>query len=327
LVSTTPATKAGPTSSPVGGSHRAPRGKRGLWSYWPQYLAISPYFVLFAVFMLFPILFSIYLAFQKWNGLGEMEFVGLRNFQFLLKDDLFWLSLKNTFLIWFMATVPMLFLALVLANMLNSGIRYTGFYRIAYFVPNVTSVVAIAIFFSAVFSSTDAGLINVIVGWMGGSTIPWLTNEWTIKIVIATLICWQWTGYNAIIYLAGLQAVPSELYEAAKIDGASAVQTFFKVTIPQLRPIILFTVVISTINGMQTFTEPQVIFSSNAANNANSGGPGSAGLTTILYFYREAFNFNDYGYGAAIAWSLFLVIMLFTVINWRVVTRRDRRWR
>ncbi|TMR90262.1 sugar ABC transporter permease [Nonomuraea basaltis] len=293
-------------------------------SHWPQYLAISPYFVLFSVFMLFPIIFSLYLAFQKWDGLGEMEFVGLRNFAFLMKDDLFWRSLKNTFLIWFMSTVPMLFLALVLANMLNTGIRFTGFYRIAYFVPNVTSVVAIAIFFSSVFSSTDAGLINVIVGWLGGSSIPWLTNEWTIKIVIATLICWQWTGYNAIIYLAGLQAVPTELYEAARIDGAGPVQAFFKITIPQLRPIILFTVVISTINGMQTFTEPQVIFSSNAANNANSGGPGSAGLTTILYFYREAFNFNDYGYGAAIAWSLFLIIMLFTVINWRIVTRRDR---
>ncbi|WP_205315563.1 carbohydrate ABC transporter permease [Nonomuraea lactucae] len=325
MVSATPVTPADAPSPAASGSHRARRGrKRGLWSFWPQYLAVSPYFLLFAVFMLFPILFSLYLAFQKWDGLGEMEFVGLRNFEFLLKDDLFWLSLKNTFLIWFMSTVPMLFLALVLANLLNSTVRFTGFYRIAYFVPNVTSVVAIAIFFGSVFSSTEAGLINVILGWLSSSPVPWLVNEWTIKIVIATLICWQWTGYNAIIYLAGLQAIPDELYEAAKIDGAGPLQTFFRVTIPQLRPVILFTVVISTINGMQTFTEPQVLFASNAANAANSGGPGSAGLTSILYFYREAFNYNDYGYGAAIAWALFLVILLFTVINWRLVQRRDR---
>jgi cellobiose transport system permease protein len=304
------------------GAH-AKRKKGVLRSFWPQYLAISPFFMLFLVFMLFPVIFSVYLAFQEWDGLGEMEFVGLRNFEFLLKDSLFWLSLKNTFLIWFMSTVPTLFLALVIANMLNSSVRFTGFYRIAYFVPNVTSVVAIAIFFGSVFA-TNAGLINVILGWLSASPVQWLVNEWTIKIVIATLICWQWTGYNAIIYLAGLQAIPTEMYEAAKIDGAGPVQIFFRITIPQLRPIILFTVVISTINGMQTFTEPQVLFSSNVANSANSGGPGSAGLTAILYFYREAFNNNDYGYGAAIAWAVFLVILLFTAINWRLLSRRVR---
>ncbi|MGN9844418.1 carbohydrate ABC transporter permease [Nonomuraea sp. H19] len=317
MVSTSPA-----AVSPKVGAH-AKRKKGVLRSYWPQYLAISPFFVLFLVFMLFPVLFSVYLAFQKWDGLGEMEFVGLRNFEFLMKDSLFWLSLKNTFLIWFMSTVPMLFLALVIANMLHSTVRFTGFYRIAYFVPNVTSVVAVAIFFASVFG-TNAGLINAILSWLGASPVQWLVNEWTIKIVIAVLICWQWTGYNAIIYLAGLQAIPTELYEAAKIDGAGPVQIFFRITIPQLRPIILFTVVISTINGMQTFTEPQVLFSSNVANSANSGGPGSAGLTAILYFYREAFNNNDYGYGAAIAWAVFLVILLFTAINWRLVTRRER---
>lgn len=306
-------------------SHARPR-KGALRTYWPQYLAISPFFVLFLVFMLVPILFSLYLAFQKWDGLGEMEFVGLRNFQFLIKDSTFWLALKNTFVIWFMSTVPTLFLALVLANLLNSTVRFAGAYRIAYFVPNVTSVVAIAIFFGSVFS-TNFGLINMILGWLGSSPVPWLVNEWTIKIVISTLICWQWTGYNAIIYLAGLQAIPTELYEAAKIDGAGPVQTFFRITIPQLRPIILFTVVMSTINGMQTFTEPQVLFSGNAANAANGGGPGSAGLTAILYFYREAFNNNDYGYGAAIAWAMFVVILLFTAINWRIVARPRKEGR
>ncbi|MEU7858229.1 sugar ABC transporter permease [Nonomuraea sp. NPDC049141] len=316
-----PASAASGRGGPAHARRARPKGLLG--RYWPQYLSISPFFLLFAVFMLVPVLFSFYLAFQKWNGLGEMKFVGLQNFESLMQDQTFWLSLKNTFLIWFMSTVPTLFLALLVANMLNSAVRLSGFYRIAYFVPNVTSVVAVTIFFGSVFS-TNFGLINAILQWLSASPVPWLVNEWTIKMVIAAISCWQWTGYNAIIYLAGLQAVPSELYEAARIDGAGPVQLFFRITIPMLRPIILFTVVVSTINGMQTFTEPQVLFGINSANNASSGGPGSAGLTAILYFYREAFNNNDYGYGAAIAWAVFVVILLFTAINWRLVQRRER---
>ncbi|WP_232665951.1 carbohydrate ABC transporter permease [Pseudonocardia sp. TRM90224] len=301
----------------------APRKEGALRRFWPQYVAITPFFLLFAVFLLGPILFSLYLSFQKWDGLGDMEFVGLRNYAYLVEDGKFWLALRNTVLIWIFSTVPTLFLALVVANLLHSAVRFSSFYRIAYFVPSVTSIVAIAIFFGSVFS-TQAGLANAILGALGAAPVPWLVDEWTIKFVIATVICWQWVGYNALIYLAGLQAIPAELYEAARIDGAGPVQTFFRITIPQLRPIILFTVVISTITGMQTFTEPQVIFSSNVANAANSGGPGNAGLTAVLYFYNQAFTNSDYGYGAAIAWAVFLVILVFTVINWRLVSRRDR---
>jgi cellobiose transport system permease protein len=304
------------------GRTRAAGGKGTLRTFWPQYLAISPFFVIFAVFMLVPVLFSLYLAFQKWDGLGPMEFVGLQNFRFLVKDHLFWQSLTNTFAIWFLSTVPMLCIALVLAGMLNSSVRFGGFYRIAYFVPNVTSLVAIAIFFGSVFSN-KVGLINVVLGWLHIPAVTWMSGGFTIKLVIACLITWQWTGYNAIIYLAGMQAIPSELYEAARIDGAGAVQCFRHVTLPLLRPIILFTVVMSAIGGMQTFTEPQVLFGSVDATNPDTGGPGHAGLTTVLYLYREAFDFDQFGYGAAIAWALFVVILLFTAINWRVLQRRS----
>ena len=300
-------------------------GRKGtLRTFWPQYLAISPFFVIFAVFMLVPVLFSLYLAFHKWDGLGPMQFVGLQNFRFLAKDHLFWQSLTNTFSIWFLSTVPMLCIALVLAAMLNSSVRYAGFYRIAYFVPNVTSLVAIAIFFGSVFSN-KVGLINVVLGWLHIPAVTWMSGGFTIKLVIACLIAWQWTGYNAIIYLAGMQSISSELYEAARIDGAGAVQCFFRVTLPLLRPIILFTVVMSAIGGMQTFTEPQVLFGTTDATNPDTGGPGHAGLTTVLYLYREAFDFDQFGYGAAIAWALFVVILLFTAINWRVLQRRSER--
>ncbi len=222
-----------------------------------------------------------------------------------------------------LATIPMLFIALVIAAMLNSTRRLTAFYRIAYFVPNVTSLVAIAIFFFAVFSS-QFGLVNAALHAIGLPAVPWMSNPWTIKVVIALLMTWQWVGYNAIIYLAGLQAIPTELYEAARVDGAGPVQSFFRITIPLLRPIILFTVVVSTVTGLQSFTEPQVMFGSNASTNPNSGGPGQAGLTVMLYFYHQAFDNNDFGYGAAISWALFLVIMLIVAVNWRIVARTDR---
>ncbi|HKT05596.1 MAG TPA: sugar ABC transporter permease, partial [Rugosimonospora sp.] len=290
--------------------------------YWRQYLAISPFFLVFTGFSLIPVIFTLYIGFQHWDGLGPMRFVGLRQFRFLVRDHTFWLALENTVVIWVLATFPMLFLSLVLAVMINSVARLSTFYRIAYFIPNVTSLVAVAIFFFAIFSS-QFGIANATLRAAHLPQVPWLSDFWLIKVVIAGLMTWQWTGYNMIIYLAGLQAIPTELYEAARIDGANAVQVFFRITVPLLRPIILFTVIVSTITGLQSFTEPQVMFGSTAAMNPDSGGPGQAGLTLMLYFYNQAFDNHDYGYGAAIVWALFLLIMLFVVINWRLVARRD----
>lgn len=292
-------------------------------SAWPQYLAISPYYLLFAVFSLFPVGFSLWLAFQRWNGTTDVQFVGLQQFAFLLKDPTFWLSLSNTLIIWVISTVPTLFFALVIAALLNSVKRFKALYQIVLFLPSVTSIVAIAIFFNAIFNSRY-GVLNDALGALGLPTVQWLENPWAIKIVLAILLIWQWTGYNAIIYHAGMQAIPGELYEAATMDGANPVQAFWNVTVPALRPVILFTVVISTITGLQTFTEPQVMFGSDAALNANNGGPGQAGLTMVLYFYQQAFTNNDYGYGAAIAWAVFVVVAVFALINWRIVARSEK---
>ena len=318
---------SGPRTGSGGGNAAADRRRSGrlrrVASFWPQYLAISPFYLIFLVFMLVPIVFSLYLAFTSWDGVGAIHFVGLRQFRFLWNDPTFWLALRNTLIIWVLGTVPMLCASLVLASLLNSTRRFTAFYRVALFIPSVTSLVAVALFFGAVFSNSF-GLVNVILQHLGLGTVPWMSNSWTIKVVIALLMSWQWTGYNAIIYLAGMQAIPKELYEAAKVDGAGPVQTFFKITVPLLRPIILFTVIVSTVTGLQSFTEPQVLFGSSAAINPNSGGPGQAGLTLILYFYHQAFDNNDFGYGAAIAWAAFLVIMLFALLNWRIVARREK---
>lgn len=309
-VATVPVAPAKPPTGPSAGPWRGQR----VWSYWRFYLALSPFYILFAVFGLYPMLSTIVLAFQRWDGLSPRRFTGIDNFRFLVEDPTFWLSLKNTVVLFFMSTVPTLAIALVLAVMLQSAVRFTNVYRIGYFIPNVTSLVAMAIFFGSVFS-TNFGLVNAGLRSLGIPEQDWLGQPWGIKIAISTMIVWQWVGYNTLIYLAGLQAIPKDQYEAAKVDGAGAVRTFFSITLPQLRPVVLFTVIISTIGGLQTFTEPQVMV-------GNSGGTGQSGMTVVLFFYRAAFLDNDYGYAAAIALSIFMLVLLFTAINWRIFRGR-----
>jgi cellobiose transport system permease protein len=297
------------------------RPKNGLRKYWHLYAAISPFYLIFLGFGLFPVGFSLYLSFHRWDGLGSMEWAGLSQYQYLLSDGDFWNSIGNTIIIWVLATFPMIFLAMVTAVMLNSAVRFKGLYRVAYFLPNVTSVVAIAIVFGSIFS-TNAGMVNAVLHAVGIDQVAWLNTPWGIKVTIAALMTWQWTGYNAIIFLAGLQTVPGELYEAARMDGAGPVQTFFRITLPLLRPTLLFVLVVSTVTGLQSFSEPQVLLQTSSNDSTFAGGPGHSGQTMVLYFFQQTFDNNDFGYGAAVAWGIFLVVVLFSIINWRLVQRR-----
>ncbi len=277
-----------------------PRSKaRSVLRHWRLYAAISPFYLIFLAFGLIPVGFSLYLSFHRWDGLGSMEFAGLAQYRYLLSDTQFWNALGNTLVIWAMATFPMLFLALLVAVMINSAKRLTSFYRFAFFVPNVTSVVAVAIVFGSVFS-TNFGLVNAVLQGLGLDPVAWLQTPWSIKVSIAALMSWQWVGYNAIIFLAGLQTIPGELYEAARVDGASPVQTFFRITVPLMRPVILFTLVVSTITGLQSFSEPQVLLSTTSNTSTFAGGPDNAGQTMVLYFFQQSFDNNDFGYGAAV---------------------------
>jgi cellobiose transport system permease protein len=284
----------------------------------PQYVAVAPFFVLFAVFGAFPVLFSIWISFHSWDGIGPMKWVGLEQYDYLLSDPKFWQTIGNTLIIWVLSTVPMLLLALVIANALHNATRFRSFYRIAYFIPNVTSVVAVTMVFGSIFSN-NFGLLNAFLQSIGLSQIEWLSQPWGIKIAIATIVTWRWVGYNAIIFLAGLQAISADVYEAAKVDGASPRQTFWRITVPMLRPVILFTAVTSTIGGLQIFTESRVLF----GDTNNIGGPGDAGLTIVSYLYQSAFIKNQFGYGAAIGWALFILIVLFSIINWRLIGGND----
>ena len=283
--------------------------------YLAQYLSIAPFYILFLIFGLFPIAFAAYLAFQNWDGISPMEYVGLGQFRYLVTDSLFYKSVFNTLIIWIISTIPMLALALGLAFLLNQSLRGRMVYRIAFFIPNVTSIVAIAIIFTSIFGN-QFGLINAFLKAIGASDVAWLTNAWGIKVAIAVMVVWRWTGYNALIYLAGLQAIPDDLYDAAKVDGATGWNLFRDITVPLLRPVILFTAITSTIGGLQIFTEPQVLFGAG-----QTGGPNNAGMTMVLYLYQQAFQQNQFGYGAAIGWGIFVIVIVFSLINWRILNR------
>lgn len=283
---------------------------------WPLYVSVAPFFLLFAAFGLFPTLYSLVLSFQSWNGLGTAKWVGLQNFVRLAQDETFLLSIKNTFIIFALSTFPMLILAIAIAAMLNSAVRFSTFFRIAYFVPNITSVVAMAVLFGSIFGD-NFGLVNAGLNALGLQSVGWMSTPLGIQLTVSILITYQWTGYNAIIFLAGMQSIGTEVYEAAKIDGAGPIRSFLHITLPLLRPTILFVLVVSTITGLQSFTEAQVLTGTASTTNPNSGGAGQGGLTMVLYFYQQAFSYNRFGYGAAIAWGVFLIVAIFTIISWR----------
>lgn len=285
------------------------------------YLYISPFFIIFAIIGLYPAIFSLILAFQKWNGMGEMEFVGLNNFQVILSDPLFWKSVYNTIILGLMGTAPQLVIGLVLAFLLNlSYLRFKAFFRVTIFMPYITSMVAVALVFSVFFSNNETALVNYIIGLFGFDPVSWKTSEWGAKIAISTMVFWRWLGYNTIIYLAGMQSIPNELYEASRIDGASIFQQLRYITIPLLKPFILLTVFFSTVGAMQLFTEPTVFLGNTAFARDEA-------MTVVMYLYRDAFKLSSFGTASAAAIVLLLFIVVASAFNMMMTKRlgRDRR--
>lgn len=293
--------------------------KSNIRKYLPLYLSVAPFFIIFLAFNLVPTLFSLYLAFQKWDGIEPMQFVGFNNFAYILTDPIFGQAVLNTLEIWVMSTIPMLLFALAIAFLLNMRSRSKLLFQVCYFLPYVTSIVAIALIFGSLFAP-QYGLINDVLGVFHIPAVQWTTDAWPMRWAIAVLVIWRWTGYNSLIYMAGLQSISTDFYEAARIDGATTWNIFRSITIPLLRPVILFTVIISSIGGMQLFAEPQILFT-NGGLAADDGGVGHAGLTMQLYQYWQGFYQDRFGFGAAVSWVMFFIILIFTFINWRIVQR------
>jgi cellobiose transport system permease protein len=281
------------------------------------YAYVTPFFVLFTAFGLFPLAFTAWVALRDWRLVGgDRGFVGLDNFREVLVDDRFWTAVGNTFGLFIVATVPQLLLALMLANLLNRQIRLQTTLRMGILLPNITSVAAVGIVFGFIFADRY-GLANWLLDLVGLDVIDWRASRLTSWFAIAFMVDWRWTGYNALIYLAALQAIPSHLYEAAAIDGASRRRQFWQITVPLIQPTILFTVIISTIGGMQLFTEP-LLFNYGRPQ----GGTQHEFQTIALYIYERTFRGNtEYGYGAAMSWLLFLLIVGFALANYLLIRR------
>ncbi|WP_433324212.1 carbohydrate ABC transporter permease [Spirillospora sp. CA-294931] len=273
------------------------------------YLFVSPYFALFAVFGLFPMGYTLWVALHDWELLGEREFVGTENFRLVLTDPQFWNSVGNTAGIFVLATVPQLLMALVLANGLNRSMRGRTLTRMGVLAPMVTSIAAVAIVFSQLFGR-DFGLVNWVLGGFGVDAVDWTAHRWSSWLAISVMVDWRWTGYNALIYLAAMQSIPRDLYEAAAIDGASRARQFWTITLPLLRPTILFTALISTIGGFQLFTEPLLF-----GNGDMTGGSLRQYQTVTMYMFENAFRRFDYGYASAVSWMLFMIILLGSLLN------------
>jgi cellobiose transport system permease protein len=277
------------------------------------YAFVSPYFILFAVFGAFPLVFTLWVSLHDWHLAGGSEFVGLGNYVDLVADDKFWNAVVNTLGIFVIATVPQLLMALMIANALNKRLRGRLVLRLSVLAPLITSVVAVAVVFTQLYGR-DYGLVNWLLGVVGVEPIHWQNQKWSSWIAIATMVDWRWTGYNAIIYLAAMQTIPRDLYEAAAIDGASARRQFWQITVPLLKPTIIFTVFISTIGGLTLFAEP-VMFGAGLI----TGGTTGQFQTVAMFIVKEGFRDFQYGYAAAAAWMLFLLILVGSLINYSIV--------
>jgi cellobiose transport system permease protein len=282
------------------------------------YLYIAPFFILFAIFGLYPLGYTGWLALTDQSPLNpETNFVGLDNFTTLVSDDKFWNSVRNTLGMFVLATVPQLLLALVLANWLNRALRGMGFFRLAIAVPIVTSTAVVALVFG-MFFARDYGLINFGLQAVGIDPIDWRAERYAAWGAISSMVDWRWTGYNALIYLAAMQAIPRDLYEVAEIDGASRTRQFWQITVPLLQPTIIFTVIISTIGGMQLFVEP-LMFTSGSG--ALSGGSLGQFQTVTMYLVQTMRAYHQWGYAATIALVLFLLIVVVSMVNFLLVRR------
>ena len=272
------------------------------------WLFLAPAVILIGWMSFYPMIQAFILSMQK--GLGtQMSFSGFDNYARILKDPTFKQTLFNTFFYLIIQVPVMLVLALALASMLNNkDLRGKGFFRTCIFLPCATSLVSYSMIFRSMFAND--GFINTVLRAVGASPIMWFSNAWTARIVIIIALVWRWTGYNMVFYLSGLQNIEYSVYEAAKIDGASPLQTFFKITVPLLKPTILLTTITSTNGTLQLFDE---------SLNLTNGGPGKSTMTMSHYIYNTSFvQSPNFGYAAAMSIIILIMVAILAVIQMKV---------
>ncbi|WP_238717470.1 carbohydrate ABC transporter permease [Natronorubrum halophilum] len=290
---------------------------------------LSPMLVLFALFLAFPVIFTIFLAFFEFQGIStdsllvvdlgivyftvpevvNLEYVGLQNFERMLTDNVLHQALFNTVYLFAVLIPTMVIIPLTLAIALNSSlIRFRNTFRSLLLIPTAANTIAYAVVFIAIVA--EGGLADSLFVLIGIDPIAWLRNGFWSRNLIAFMSVWRWTGYNMIIFLAGLQTIPESLYEAAEIDGATRLQKFRYVTVPQLKPVLLFIVITSTISIFKKFAEPQLLIT--------SGAPLKETRTIVYYIYQVAFQNLELGYGSALTVLLVAIVTTVSLIQFRV---------
>jgi len=277
------------------------------------YLLVSPYLIHLLVFVAFPVFFSIYLTFNKWNIISPMEFIGFGNFMRVFQDTLFFKAIFNT-LKFLIVHIPLqIIVALLLAEILNQKIKFRPFFRAAFFLPVVVSGVVVSMLWQQLYGF-DTGILNRILTTIGLGKVGWLVDPDMAMVSIAVMATWKNVGLYVILFLVGLQTVPPQYYEAADLEGASHWQKFWHITLPMINPTIFMVVILSTIGGFSLFIEPYIM---------TGGGPLNSTLSAVLYIYKQAFTNYHMGYSATLGFFFAFIILLVVVIQKRFIEKGE----
>ncbi|WP_314584338.1 sugar ABC transporter permease [Paenibacillus terrigena] len=280
------------------------------------YWFIAPFVICFIIFVLLPFSYSVYLSFTEWHGQETKTFVGLANYATLLKSGDFWQSIVSSVLIFVLYVPIMLALALTFAACLSTTwMKWKGFFRTVFFIPNITSVVAISFVFLLIFNA-DQGILNQILMSLGllDEPIRFLETPWWARVSVAILVIFRWTGYNMILLLGGIQSISKSLYEAAKVDGANGIQSFWHITLPLMRRLLAFCTILSTLGTFSLFTEPFIL---------TGGGPNMATTTPVVLIYNESFKNLNMGYASTISIFFFILMMILSLVQLRLFREHD----
>ena len=321
-----PETVGAATAAPAAGtppSRTLRQRLAGLDTTVSPYLYVLPFFLVFAVIGLYPMLYSGYLSFFSWPRFGAThgDAVGWANYAHVLQDPVFHKALWNTIGIFLLSSVPQVVIASVVAALLNTNLRGRVWWRMSVLLPFVVAPAAVALIFGALFAD-KSGLVNDLLAGLGLPEVRWHADRLASWTAIAGMVNWRWTGYNTLILLAAMQAIPRSIYEAASIDVAGGVRQFFTITLPSIRPTMLFVIITSTIGGLQIFTEPRLF----DTNLQHQGGADYQYQTLAMYVFNTANSATDpYPRAAAAAWLLFLLIIAFALVNFLLTRALQRR--
>ena len=285
------------------------------------YLFILPFFIAFIFLELYPVCFAFFLSVQKWDGLAGESFLGMKNFTRLLTDKIFFLSIWNTLRIWLVSYIPQILTALLLSSVFTLwNIKGMKFFRAVFYLPNLITAASVGLLFNLLFNGNKSVVNNILQAMkIQGAPFEFFNDPIFTSNLTSYIQWWMWFGYTTILVMAGITTIDKSLFEAAEIDGASKWQVYQKITLPLIKPTIIYITITSIIGGMQLFDVP-------ATMSDGTGEPDKAILTTAMYLYNQGFKNHNYGYSAAISVGLFVIIGFMSFISLRVMKGKEKNY-